>query len=72
MLVVATGGEGDLGQSEVILGARQRGVQHQHVALEQRGEGGGEIYKTTLGRFLANELCTICGFRAIHSTVWTQ
>lgn len=45
MLVVATGGEGDLGQSEVILGARQRGVQHQHVALEQTEEGDGEIYK---------------------------
>lgn len=39
MLVVAAGGEGDLRQSEVILGAGQRGVQHQHVALERREKG---------------------------------
>lgn len=45
MLVVATGGEGDLRQSEVILRPRQRGVQHQHVALEQTEEGEGEIHK---------------------------
>lgn len=39
MLVVAAGGEGDLRQSEVILGAGQRGVQHQHIALQQREKG---------------------------------
>lgn len=33
VLVVAAGGEGDLWQSEVILGAGQRGVQHQYIAL---------------------------------------
>lgn len=39
VLVVATGGEGDLRQGEVILGAGQRGVQHQDVALEQKEKG---------------------------------
>lgn len=34
MLVVAGGGEGDLRKSEIILSAGQRGVQHQHIALE--------------------------------------
>lgn len=36
VLVEAAGGEGDLGQVEVILGAGQRGVQHQDIALEQK------------------------------------
>lgn len=36
VLVVSGGGEGDLRQSEVILGAGQRGVQHQHIALEKK------------------------------------
>lgn len=36
VLVVATGGEGDLWQSEVELGAGQRGVQHQDVTLESK------------------------------------
>lgn len=35
VLVVAGGGEGDLGQGEVILGAGQRGVQHQNIGLEK-------------------------------------
>lgn len=39
MLVVAAGGEGDLRQNEVILGAGQRGVQHQDVALERKEKG---------------------------------
>lgn len=38
MLVVAGGGEGDLGKSEIILGAGQCGVQHQHIALEKNEE----------------------------------
>lgn len=33
VLVVAAGGEGDLGQREVILSAGQRGVQHQDEGL---------------------------------------
>lgn len=33
VLVVAAGGEGDLGQGEVILSAGQRGVQHQDEGL---------------------------------------
>lgn len=37
VLVVAGGGERHLGKGEVILGARQGGVQHQHVALHRRG-----------------------------------
>lgn len=37
VLVVATGGEGDLWQSEVVLGAGQCGVQHQDVTLEKKG-----------------------------------
>ena len=36
VLVVAGGGEGDLGQSEIILRTGQRGVKHQHVALEKK------------------------------------
>lgn len=36
MFVAASGGEGDLRQSEVILGAGQCGVQHQHIALRKR------------------------------------
>lgn len=39
VLVVSAGGERDLRQSEVVLGAGQRGVQHQHIALEQEEEG---------------------------------
>lgn len=39
VLVVAAGGEGDLWQSEVILGAGQRGVQHQYIALEKKEKG---------------------------------
>lgn len=34
MLVEAAGGEGHLRQREVVLGAGQRGVEHQHVVLE--------------------------------------
>lgn len=33
MLVEAAGGEGDLRQREVVLGAGQRGVEHQDVVL---------------------------------------
>lgn len=36
VLVVAAGGEGDLWQSEVVLGAGQRGVQHQDVTLDSK------------------------------------
>lgn len=38
MFVVASGSEGDLRQSEIILGTGQCGVQHQYVALEKRRE----------------------------------
>lgn len=40
VLVVATGGEGDLRQGEVVLSAGQRGVEHQEVALEHTGRKG--------------------------------
>lgn len=42
VLVVASGGEGDLGQSEVILGSGQRGVEHQHIALQREENGERE------------------------------
>lgn len=41
VLVVSRGCEGDLRQSEIVLGAGQGGVQHKHIALAipiQRGE----------------------------------
>lgn len=41
MLVVSTGGEGDLGQRVVVLSAGQGGVQHQYVALQS--ERGGVV-----------------------------
>lgn len=43
MLVVAGRGEGDLGKSEIILGAGQRRVQHQHIALEERQERESKV-----------------------------
>lgn len=39
VLVEAAGGEGHLRQGEVVLGAGQRGVQHQDIALQQKDKG---------------------------------
>lgn len=49
VLVVAAGGEGDLRQSEVVLGAGQRGVQHQHVALRHKERGDVRLQHGELG-----------------------
>lgn len=49
MLVVASGGEGDLRQRVIILRTGQRGVQHENITLENTEEHKHDnTYKTPL------------------------
>lgn len=52
VLVVSSGSEGDLRQSEIVLGAGQGGVQHEHVALQktksQIGCTGHKLHKALI------------------------
>lgn len=60
MLVEPAGGEGDLRQREVVLGAGQRGVEHQDVGLR-----GGDV--VTSSNISIPRLSKTVGFIVLNS-----